>query len=157
MSKPRRIETVAYLKDGQVHIIHRELFFEKLRTKYKEFKRFNIIAEDIFKKRSNDQNRYYWGVIIDLFLRGYEEMNGERMHFEIVNKETGEILRLPLSIKEEQDKAHETLKAVYEVKSTKELSTTDCEEYYSYCREYIKFCYNIDVPLPNSEYKMFLK
>jgi hypothetical protein len=95
------------------------------------------------KRRSLDQNSYYWGVIIPITKNAINESWGEvwsteKTHeflkskflfYEKVNEETSEIIRVP--------------------KSTTENTTTDQENYYSEIREFLKEWFNVDCPLPN--------
>lgn len=71
-------------------------------------KEFTFTLEKKRNKRSNEQNRYYWGVVVPLVLQGLTELgnivNLESTHDfiksefnykEIVNENTGEIKKLP--------------------------------------------------------------
>jgi hypothetical protein len=95
------------------------------------------------KRRSLEQNSYYWGVIIPITKNAINESWGEfwsteKTHeflkskflfYEKVNEETSEIIRVP--------------------KSTTENTTTEQENYYSEIREFLKEWFNVDCPLPN--------
>jgi len=95
------------------------------------------------KKRSMEQNSYYWAVIIPITKNAINESWGEvwsteKTHeflkskflfYEKVNEETSEIIRVP--------------------KSTTENTTTEQEGYYSEIREFLKEWFNVDCPLPN--------
>jgi hypothetical protein len=61
-------------------------------------------------KRSGQQNRYYWGLVIPLVTEAFKDLGHELSHEEtheflkakfnhkdVVNKETGEVLQVPLS------------------------------------------------------------
>lgn len=111
----------------------------------KQFNGKNIVLKIslLSKKRSNQQNSYYWGVILPLtkqaiFNEWGEVWNIEKTHeflkskflyFEKVNEDTSEIIRTP--------------------KSTQENTTTEQEEYYLQIREFLKEWFNVDCPLPN--------
>jgi hypothetical protein len=73
-------------------------------------KEFTFTLEKKRSKRSNEQNRYYWGVVVPLVKQGLTELgnmvNLESTHDfiksefnykEIVNQNTGEIKKLPNS------------------------------------------------------------
>jgi septal ring factor EnvC (AmiA/AmiB activator) len=73
-------------------------------------KEFTFTLEKKRSKRSNEQNRYYWGVVVPLVKQGLTELgyivNIESTHDfiksefnykEIVNQNTGEIKKLPNS------------------------------------------------------------
>ena len=95
------------------------------------------------KKRSLEQNSYYWGVIIPITKNSINESwgevwNTEKTHeflkskflfYEKINQETGEIIRVP--------------------KSTTENTTTEQENYCSEIKEFLKEWFNVDCPLPN--------
>ena len=111
----------------------------------KQFNGKNIVLKIslLSKKRSNQQNSYYWGVILPLtkqaiFNEWGEVWNIEKTHeflkskflyFEKVNEDTSEIIRTP--------------------KSTQENTTTEQEEYYLQIREFLKEWFNVYCPLPN--------
>lgn len=110
-----------------------------------------IVVEIKVKRntRSNNQNRYYWGVIVatlqQCILEEWgEEIGSEECHemlkrecnyVERINESTGEVLRIP--------------------KSTAELTTTEAEEYYEKCRRWVKEFFNTMIPLPNTQAEMF--
>jgi hypothetical protein len=144
------------MKGDKPHLIKRDEFMENVAKTFKDGERFKFIAEQQFRKRSNPQNRYYFGIIIDCYLRGYEETEGRKLCTEIVNRKTGEILYIPMDLKEQQDTAHKFLKTMFnEGKSTTENSTEEQEIYHDFCREYIKFAFNLIVPMPDESLKLF--
>lgn len=95
------------------------------------------------KQRSNNQNAYYWGLLIPILQKSIKESWGEiwskekthdfcKMQFnftERVNEDTGLILRVP--------------------KSTTENTTSSQEDLHSEIRNFIFEWFNIQVPLPN--------
>lgn len=152
----KKVETYGQIKDGKPYVVKRDEFFKSITYTFKEGERFRWVAEKLFRKRSNALNSYYWGVIIDLYIKGEETVTGRSMGYELVNKKTGEVLFIPYSKEQKSDIAHENLKALFnEGKSTTENTNSKQMEYHEYCREYIKFCYNIEVPLPNETLKIF--
>jgi hypothetical protein len=102
-----------------------------------------ITFEKPKKKRSNDQNSYYWGVIVPITKQAIKSEWGEiwsikkvhdfyKMQFntiEIINKKTGQIVNVP--------------------KSTTENTTIEQEDYHSQIRESLKEWFNVECPLPN--------
>lgn len=104
-----------------------------------------IIFQKITNKRSNKQNRYYFGVIIPIFLNAIKEEWGEvwsihELHEflksncnyeEFVNEDTGEIIR--------------------KVKSTTDNSTTEQEEFHENCRRLCDSFFNTIIPMPNED------
>ena len=96
------------------------------------------------KKRSNQQNNYYWGVIIPLAIKGCFDAWGEvwdkdRVHemllndcsieVEKPNKKTGEIKKVKLR--------------------SKEMSTIEMNMYWDSCAKLLSEYFGIYVPEPN--------
>ena len=112
-------------------------------VKYFEGKTIDITMKKQSQYRSNQQNGYYFGVIIPMTITAVEDewgeiWNSEEAHEmfktmflynEKVNDKTGEIVKTP--------------------KSSTENSTKDQEVYHEKCRQFLKEWFNVDVPLPN--------
>jgi len=95
------------------------------------------------KKRSNNQNAYYWGLLIPLTQNAIKTEWGEiwskekthdfyKLHFnyvEKVNETTSEVIKIP--------------------KSTTDNTTTQQEEFHAQIREFLKDWFNVTAPLPN--------
>jgi hypothetical protein len=110
-----------------------------------EGKTIILTIERQTKKRSNNQNAYYHGVLIPIIKNCIKDSwaeiwSSERCHEfckmqfnfnEKINEETGEIIRLP--------------------KSTTENTTTAQEEFHHEIRNFIKEWFSVDCPLPNEE------
>lgn len=114
-----------------------------------EGKEITLVIKRATKQRSNNQNAYYWGVIIPVSQQAVldqwgEVWNKDKTHEffkskfcidEKVNKETGELVNIP--------------------KSTTELTTTEMEEYHIQIRQFINEWFNCEIPLPNENLQMF--
>jgi hypothetical protein len=89
-------------------------------------------------KRSLNQNRYYWGVIIDLFAQntGYTKDESHQ-----------ELATLFLSYESHGKKW---------VRSTTSLDTKEFEDYTEKCRTWMNDMLGIHVPLPNEVTEEFL-
>jgi hypothetical protein len=98
------------VSDNVLKIHNRKAFIEDIKQ-FNE-KRVQITIEQKRSKRSNDQNRYYWGVVVSSIAFGLRDAgyvigsNDEVHEFmkdrflpkrEIVNTLTGEILTMPAS------------------------------------------------------------
>lgn len=97
------------------------------------------------KKRSNNQNAFYWGCLIPLMQQGakdiwgenwsidkaHKHLSGKFVFHESVNQKTGEI--------------------THTHKSTTELTTTDWEVYVTEIRIYLLSDFDINAPEPNQE------
>lgn len=99
------------------------------------------------KERSNQQNRFYWGVVIPLIQNGLLEATGElrsneNIHYkillpmfapvnELVNKDTGE--------------------CITEKITSSDMSTTQFMEFILEVQKWAAEFLNIDIPNPNEE------
>jgi hypothetical protein len=113
----------------------------------KEFEAMDVLLtfEKPKKKRSNNQNSYYWGLLIPITQNAIKDSWGEiwtkekvhdfyKLHFnfvEKVNEETGEVIKIQ--------------------KSTTENTTSQQEEYHAQIRQFLKEWFNVDAPLPNED------
>lgn len=122
----------AIIKDGRIEYQNPEEYNEII--KLLEGLPIVVRIEKWYKRRSNPQNRYYWGVIID-----------------ILSESTGE---------DDLDAIHEALKRKFLPKrtvlgedvselSTKKLKTIEFEDYMSKIRMWASRDYNIYIPEPN--------
>lgn len=104
-----------------------------------------ITIEKLSKKRSNNQNRYYHGVIIPIVKNCLKEagyiMNNDEVHELLKLK----FLREVLFIDENTGDVTER------VKSTTELSTSAFMDYVSEIRIFTLEYFNTDIPEPNEE------
>ena len=112
--------------------------------------RVRIVVERLYSKRSDQQNRYYWGVIINEFVDGYTDTTGEKIskdeahdflkarfnYREIINRETGEVARVP--------------------KSTSALTTSAFMDYQAECVRFIGEWFGRVVPEPGEQKEMEL-
>lgn len=115
-----------------------------------EGKTIKLTIEKFANKRSNNQNSYYWGVIIPIlkdaiFNEWGEVWSKEKTHdfckmqfnyFEKINVETGKIVRVP--------------------KSTTENTSTTQEEFHLEIRKFVKEWFNVEIPLPNEHLNLEL-
>ena len=107
-----------------------------------------VEVKKVRKPRSNDQNGWLWGCIYPLLLdgmidAGWEFTNTEQLHEffksqmtaeEVVNKETGEIVKFP--------------------SSTSRMSTVEFSTYCEKLREYAREFLNIEIPDPDKYWNM---
>lgn len=117
------------VKGGKLHLERRDLFDKYLQG----LEGLNVTCkvEKIKKDRSNKQNRYYNGVVL-----------------KILGKELGY----------DRDEMHDVCRGMFLVdnsrrfptlKSTKQLTTVEMEEYLSDIRQWASRDLNIYIPLPN--------
>jgi hypothetical protein len=126
MSNPTPIHR-GMIEKGVLTLAEPQTFIGYLHTLKGEVE---IIIRSPRKKRSNDQNEYYWGVVLKLIA----DQTGH------TDEEVHEHLKWRFLRK------HGRLETV---KSTTKLSTIEFEEYLSKVRQFASGELNIYVPLPN--------
>lgn len=97
------------------------------------------------KRRSNNQNSYYWAVIIPIWKNLFYEEWGE--HYS--EKETHEFLKYNCNYVEKL--IQETGEVIRLTKSTADNSTTDQEMFHDACRKMALEMFNTVIPLPNEQ------
>jgi hypothetical protein len=127
-------------EDGTMHIRNRAAFNRYLLS-FKG-KQVRITIEKLKKKRSNPQNRFYWGIVVPLVKdglinAGYELLSSENVHDflkgqflkgENINKDTGDILTY--------------------TKSTTELSTSEFMDFIAAIQQWAAENLSITIPDP---------
>jgi hypothetical protein len=137
----KRIEINTSVKDG-ILATNRKYISDVI----KSFEGANIIItiEKRKKKRSNNQNAFYW-LVIDMMREGFNNTLGENVGVqevheflknrflfkEIVNENIGEVVKMP--------------------KSTTELTTIEFEEYLDNIRAFGLEFLGITIPMPNEQ------
>lgn len=141
---PKKIKVLTQIKDRKF-VTNRDLIEDAVEAY--EGKQVEFSLGLCYKKRTDKENRYYWGVIIEHWRSIIREEWGEIWskeevhHFlksnlnfeELVDDETGLILRKP--------------------KSTTENSTYQQEEYHKACRDLAWNMFSHQIPLPNEDVK----
>ena len=110
-----------------------------------EGKRISITIQEAKKQRSNDQNAYYWGVVVPLVAKGITDL--------------GEYTP--------NEKAHEVLKMLFlqstselglpNTKSSTELNTKEFNEFIEQVQIWAADFLEIDIPEPNSQVEISYK
>jgi len=95
------------------------------------------------KKRSNDQNAYYWGCLIPLMQLGAKDTWGETWNADTSHKFLSKKFVFHESVSQKTGEITNTHK------STTELTTTDWEVYMTEIRIYLLEDFDIDAPEPN--------
>jgi hypothetical protein len=143
------------MKSQVITSIHNGKFKRNLNTVLDIVNQFNgmevmLTFEKPKKKRSNNQNAYYWAILLPITQNAIRDMWGEvwsiekvhefyKLHFnyiEKVNQQTGEVVKIP--------------------KSTTENTTTQQEEYHAQIREFLFEWFNVTAPLPNEHLNLEL-
>jgi uncharacterized protein Veg len=97
------------------------------------------------KERSNNQNSYYWAVIVVIWKKLIQDEWGEFF----TSKEVHEFLKYNCNYNEKIDE--ETGEVLRVSKSTTENSTVEQEEFHSAARELAMRMFNTEIPLPNEQ------
>jgi len=153
----RETRTYGEIKNGAIHYTKLKEFKESTLVTFKEGERFHVIHQKFYKKRSTPQNNYWYGIIIEYALQGYKDANGHDLGVEFTNEKTGEVFNFKLPKNEQIRIMHEMLLAICNldddgnVRRSHENSTTQQEEMHQSARDYIKFAYGLNVPLPGEQ------
>lgn len=129
------------VKNGRLQAYKR--FIEVL----KEFegKSIELVIKTKRKYRSNDQNRYYFGVVVPLIKKRIEDDFGERM----TKEEVHEFLKGKFNMEEKASQV--TGELLHLPKSTTALSTTEFMEYVKIIRAWAIDFFEMDIPEPNEQ------
>jgi hypothetical protein len=130
--------------------IHNGLFKRNRNTVLEAIKSFNgsdvvITIDKVKKKRSNNQNAFYWGVLIPLMQQGAKHTWGESWSVDKAHKHLSKLFVFHESVNIKTGLITQT------PKSTTELTTTDWEVYVTEIRIYLLENFDIDAPEPNQE------
>jgi ribosomal protein L30E len=137
-----KIEIRTFVENGILKR-NRNLIIEAIRSF--DGKELIISFEKPKKKRSNGQNRFYYGVVLPIVQNCLKEaghiMNLESTHDLIKMKFLKEIILTN----------EETGEVVERIKSTSELSTSQFMDFISEIRTFTLDYFNTDIPEPNQE------
>ena len=130
--------------------IHNGLFKRNRNTVLDAIKSFNgsdvvLTIDKVKKKRSNNQNRFYWGCLIPLMQKGAKDMWGESWSIDKAHKHLSKLFVFHESVNVKTGLITQT------PKSTTELTTTDWEVYVTEIRIYLLENFDIEAPSPNEE------
>ena len=141
MSSELKLEYQGKVENGVLNVVHRKRMTEDI----KQFEGKNVIITLTRKKkkRSNPQNKYYWGVVVPVVKQGlrdagYPIMGIDKVHDYLkleflrdllVNEDTGEVITV--------------------IKSTTELSTSEFMDFLAQVQQWATEFLNIYIPDPN--------
>ena len=151
MARPRNISAIGKIdSNGNLKIFNRDSFIENL--KKLESCEVTILVTRKVKIRSNKQMGYYFGCVVPMIRDGLKEIgylwNNDKVdkflregffYNEVVNPQTGTIIKEPISLKEADG----------------EISTTRMEECLEEIRMWASQELSISIPLPNEQVVMF--
>ena len=110
-----------------------------------EGKQLTLIIKPFKKLRSNPQNAYYWGVVVSIWQNILKEEWGEFYS----KKETHEFLKYNCNYQEKVNT--DTGEIIRLSKSTKENTTTNQEEFHLKARNLAMEMFNTMIPIPNEQ------
>lgn len=153
MAAPKQLEVRTFVEEGKLKK-NRKLIVEAIEQF--EGKEVTLIIKRWFKQRSNNQNGYYWAVIVEHWVNIIREEWGEIWtkeetheflksnlnYTEYVNEDTGEMLINP-----------ETNLPIRKPKSTKDNTTVNQEDYHKACRDLAWNMFEYQIPLPEHKLK----
>lgn len=145
MTAVKKIETFGKIEDGKLLIVYRSRFLENL--KLLRDGHYRVIVERIYKKRSNPQNAYLWGVVYPLILQGLKDLGYELVTPEQVH----ELMKFKFLQTEIANKDGEYIETI---RSTTELTTTEFMDYLAEIWTWSKEYLNIYIPEPNEKMEM---
>ena len=103
-----------------------------------------VTVSDTRPKRSNPQNRYYFGVVVELIYLALKESG-----WEVTREGTHELLRVRF-LSEDRPIGNDG-EFVTRVKSTTELDGKEFGEYVEDCKRFAAEYWNVVVPEPNEQ------
>lgn len=118
------------IENGKIKLKHPDSF-RTLIAALKNGTRVNFTVSRLFKDRSNNQNRYYWGVVIKMLGEHFGEFSDD-MHENVA--------WMFLKV---QDKPYPKRK------STASLSTAEFEDYLQQVRDWAMAEHEVRIPMPN--------
>lgn len=142
----RKILTFGYIKNGILKISHKQEFLKSISAM--PDCRVKLEVSKLYKKRSNDQNAYYWGVIVEIWQQIILEEWGEHWSIEEVH----EFLKYNFN---SEEKVNENTGEILKVgRSTTKNTTTEQEEFQAICREKAFEMFNVVIPVPNEQLEL---
>lgn len=100
------------------------------------------------KRRSLPQNSYYWSVVVGLVADGIAEEWGESL----TRDEVHDLLKQQCNWTERVSPV--TGECIREAQNTRNMTTTQFEDYLERCRRFAAEFLNISIPLPNEQQEM---
>jgi len=99
------------------------------------------------KNRSNNQNRYYWGLVLPLIQNGLLDATGELRSYDNIHYK----ILLPLFAPTNEIINKETGECIVERLTSSDLTTTQFCEYILEIQKWSAEFLGIDIPSPNEE------
>lgn len=140
-------ETTLHIKNGQIinRAAIKKLFTSLLDGVY-------LLKCDAFKKRSSQQNRYYFGCCLPLVKEGLQDIGYREVK---TNEDAHEVLKYLFLKKVIPNE--ETGEVIETLGTTTKLSTTEFNEYIDQIIQWAAEYLSIQIPLPNEQLQINLQ
>jgi len=142
---PKKIQVTVKIENGK--FASNKPMIAKILSAYNGHT-IDVIFKKRFNKRSNQQNAYYWAVVIPIMQNAIADMWGELYSKEQVH----ELLKSNCNYEEIGNE--NTGEVIRRIKSTTENNTINQENFHECCRRLAKDYFNVDIPLPNEDLKL---
>lgn len=142
------MEYIAKIQQGQIIFSNREIL--QLQVQSLEGKDVAVRIQKLVKKRSDRQNRWYWGVAIPSIIKGIEQQNGE-----VLDKGTAHALALNIT---DGIKLESKMLFGYNVIEVKQKRTSDMsvEEFHVFYQKLQATFAERDIIIPDPSQENFI-
>ena len=144
----KKIETFGNSKNGKLHIIKRAEFWQSFAIVFKESDRLRVIIEKVYSKRSGQQNRYYWGVVISVLLFEVQAQGNEISRDELHE----ELLKMFAPKKEIKNKNGEFFEVPMR---SHEMNRSEMSDYTESVRRWAADFWGCNIPDPGEQTEIF--
>lgn len=145
----RKVETYGRVIGGKLEISYRDRFNRAVSAL--PDCRVMVTVEKCYRKRSTEQNAYYWGVIVNECAEGVYDMTGQM----ITKEDAHHLLKSRCNPVELHNETTGEVVAIGG--STATMTTVQMSEYWQRCREFILDFFGRTVPEPNEQTELWLK
>jgi len=146
----KKISIISDVKDGN---LKRNRSLIKRAIASFENKTIKITIERSRRKRSNQQNAYYWGVCLPIVQNGLYDATGETRDLNSIHYQ----ILLPLLAPKREIVNKESGEVINEKMTSSEMTTTDFMEYINEVQKWSAEFLNVDIPDPNEELTLNFK
>ena len=148
-----KVEAYGHIENRKLYISNRAAFNEAVADLERDGRTPVKITIDVkYRKRSNPQRRYYFGVIVEILAGLIAESCGEKLAVRH-REQAHEVLKLKCN---SQGLTSDITGETFDIPgSTTTLSTVESEVYHEDCRQWIFDFFGVTVPLPNEQGELF--
>lgn len=137
----KKLETYGTIESGKLKIIHKDRFTEAIKTL--KDGRYRLTLEKVYRKRSNPQNAFLWGVVNPLVLEGLKVV-GYDLDLDAVH----DLLKFKFLKKDIVNEDGEVLETIG---STANLTTSEFMDYLVEVKKWSMEYLNVYIPEPNEQ------